>query len=301
MKKKRIFTGSGVALVTPFIGDRVDYVSLRKIIDFQIENGTKALIVCGSTGEAPTLDDDEHQKIISFTVEYVNGRIPVIAGTGSNYTEHAVMMSKFAADAGADGVLLITPYYNKPTQNGIIANFFKIADSIDKPVIIYNIPSRTGVNIMPETYLKLSEHENIVAVKEANGNIAAAAECRALTGENLDIYAGNDSEIVPFLSLGGAGVISVMANILPKETSDICELFFSGRINESLRLQLSLMELCGALFCETNPIPVKYAMKRMGLCTGELRLPLTEMDTKNHARLEEAMKKAGIILNTDSM
>ena len=296
MKKKRIFSGSGVAIVTPFAMGKVDYESFRKILDFQLANGTKAIIVCGSTGEAPTLTDTEHKKIIDFAVEHVNGRAPVIAGTGSNYTDHAVMMSKYAAKAGADGLLLITPYYNKPTQNGIAANFFKIADSTDKPVIVYNIPSRTGVNILPETYLKLSEHENIVAVKEANGNIAAAAECRALTGGSLDIYAGNDSEIVPILSLGGAGVISVIANILPKETSDICELFFDGRIKESLNLQLSLMELCGALFCETNPIPVKYAMKKMGFCSDELRLPLAPLDEKYHGRVEEAMKKAGISL-----
>jgi len=294
MKKKRIFTGSGVALITPFAGDKTDFGSLGKNIDFQLENGTKALIVCGSTGEAPTLTDYEHKKIIDFAVEYVGGRIPVIAGTGSNSTEHAVMMSKYAAKAGADGLLLVTPYYNKPTQDGIIANFFKIADSTDKPAIIYNIPSRTGVNILPGTYQKLSRHENIVAVKEANGNIAAAAECRALTGGSLDVYSGNDSEIVPFLSLGGAGVISVMANILPRETSDICELFFEGKIKESLDLQLSLMDLCSALFVETNPIPVKYAMKLMGLCTGELRLPLVQLDVKNHGRVESAMRSAGI-------
>ena len=294
MKKKRIFSGSGVALVTPFTMDTIDFDSFKKIIDFQLQNGTKALIVCATTGEAPTLTDYEHQKIITFVVEYVAGRVPVIAGTGSNSTDHAVMMSKYAADAGADGMLLVTPYYNKPTQNGIIANYFKVADSTDKPVIVYNIPSRTGVNIVPETYLKLSEHENIVAVKEANGNIAAAAECRALTGDSLDIYAGNDSEIVPILSLGGAGVISVMANIIPRETSELCELFFGGKVKESLAIQLSLMELCGALFCETNPIPVKYAMKRMGFCSDEVRLPLTRLDMKYHGRVEAAMEKMGI-------
>jgi len=227
-------------------------------------------------------------------VEYVNGRAPVIAGTGSNSTAHSVKMSKFAAKAGADGLLVVTPYYNKTTQNGIAAHYFTVADSTDKPVIVYNIPSRTGINITPETYLKLSGHENIAAVKEANGNIASTAECRSLTGDSLDVYAGNDSEIVPILSLGGVGVISVMANILPKETAELCELFFSGRIKESLELQLSLMELCGALFAETNPIPVKYAMGRMGFCSGEVRLPLVPLDAKYHGRLESAMRRAGI-------
>lgn len=282
-------------MVTPFAMDKVDYGSLRKLLDFHLRNGTKAAIVCGTTGEAPTLTDAEHMDVVAFAVKHINGRMPVIAGTGSNSTDHAIMMSKSAAKAGADGVLLVTPYYNKPTQNGIAASYLKIADSIDLPIIVYNVPSRTGVNILPETYLKLSGHDNIVAVKESNGNIASAAEWRALTGGNLDIYAGNDSEIVPVLSLGGAGVISVMANILPKETSDICELYFSGKIKESLDLYLSLMDLCGALFAESNPIPVKYAMERMGLCTGELRLPLAPLDEKYHGRLEAAMKKAGCI------
>jgi len=294
MKKKRIFTGSGTAVITPFTANGIDFKSFRKIIDFQLENGTKAIIVCGTTGEAPVLSDHLQKKIISFAAEYVNGRAPVIAGTGYNSTAHCVKMSKFAAGAGADGLLLVTPYYNKPTQSGLIAHFLAVADSTDKPIIVYNIPSRTGINITPETYAKLSEHENIAAAKEANGNIAAAAECRALTGDSLDLYAGNDSEIVPFLSIGGAGVISVMANILPKETSDICELFFSGKIKESAELQLSLMDMCGALFAETNPIPVKYAMKLMGLCTGEARLPLTPLDARHRGRLEAAMRKAGV-------
>jgi len=294
MNKKRIFTGAGVAVITPFTANGIDFCSFKRIIDFQMENNTKAIIVCGTTGEAPALSEYEQKKIINFAVEYVNGRVPVIAGTGCNSTAHSAKMSKFAAKAGVDGLLLITPYYNKPTQNGIIAHFFTVADSVGKPVIVYNIPSRTGVNITPESYLKLSEHENIVGVKEANGNIAAAAECRALTGASLDIYSGNDSEIIPFLALGGAGVISVMANILPKETSDICELFFSGRIKESLELQLSLMGVCRALFVETNPIPVKYAMQLMGYCSGIVRLPLTRMDEKNRSGLESAMRKAGI-------
>ena len=294
MKKKRIFTGSGAAVITPFTMDAIDYGSFRKIINYQMENNTKAIIVCGTTGEAPALSEYERKKLITFAIETVNGRVPVIAGVGSNSTAHSVKMARFAAGAGADGLLLITPYYNKPAQNGIAAHCFTVADSTDKPVIVYNIPSRTGVNITPETYLKLSAHENIAGVKEANGNIAAVAECRALTGGSLDIWSGNDSEIVPFLSLGGAGVISVMANILPKETSDICELFFSGNIAESLKLQLSLMDMCGALFAETNPIPVKYAMRLMGFCTGDLRLPLTPLDAKYRGRVETAMKKAGI-------
>ena len=288
--------GSGVAMITPFTTNGIDYKSIGKIIDYQLKNGTKAIIACGTTGEAPALSEYEQKKVITFIVEYVNGRIPVIAGTGFNSTAHSVKMSKFAAKAGADGLLLITPYYNKPGQNGIITHFFTVADSTDKPVIIYNIPSRTGVNITPETYLKLSEHENIAGVKEANGNLAAAAECRALTDGALDIYSGNDSEIVPFLSLGGAGVISVLANILPKETSDICELYFAGKVKESMRLQLSLTELCGELFAETNPIPVKYAMKLLGYGNGNMRLPLTPLDEKSKVRLEAAMKKAGLCI-----
>lgn len=286
--------GSGVAVVTPFKQDQVDYDSFKKILDFQIENGTKAIIVCGTTGESATLLDAEHQKVISFAISYVNGRVPVIAGTGSNATDHAVEMSRFAAAEGADGLLLVTPYYNKTTQNGLVTHYFKVADSVDKPIIVYNVPSRTGFNILPETYRLLGEHENIAAVKEAGGNIGAIAESIALTGEKLDFYSGNDGEIVPILSLGGMGVISVMANILPRETADICDMFFAGKIEESRKLQLKLMEICKALFCETNPIPVKYAMKRMGLCTGELRLPLTELEVKNHTRVKQAMKNAGI-------
>jgi len=294
MKKNRIFTGSGTAVITPFANDGIDFDSFRKIIDFQIENGAKAIIACGTTGESAALSEYEHKKIISFAVEYVDGRVPVIAGTGSNSTAHAAVMSKFAADEGADGLLVVTPYYNKTTQKGLVAHYFKIAEASGKPLIVYNVPSRTGLNIMPETYALLGEHENIVAVKEANGNIAALAESMALCKGSLDFYSGNDGEIVPFLSLGGIGVISVAANILPKETSDICELFFQGKIEESRALQLSMVEICSALFCETNPIPVKYAAKLMGLCNGELRLPLIEFDEKHRGGLEAAMKKAGI-------
>lgn len=294
MKKKTLFKGLGTAVATPFGNNGIDFDSFRKIIDFQIENGAKAIIVCGTTGESATLSEYEQKKIITFALEYVNGRVPVIAGTGSNSTAHASELSKFAANEGADGLLLVTPYYNKTTQNGIVAHCFKIAEDAAKPVIVYNVPSRTGLNIVPETYLKLSVHENIVAIKEANGNIAAAAETCALIGDSLDVYCGNDGEIVPFLSLGAAGVISVMSNILPRETSEICELFYNGQIKESLDLQLSLMEICNALFCETNPIPVKYAMKLTGLCSGEVRLPLVEMEEKNRGRLEAAMRKAGI-------
>ena len=294
MKKTRIFVGSGAAVITPFANDEIDFASFRKIIDFQIENYTKAIIVCGTTGESAALSDYEHKKLISFAIEYVNGRVPVIAGTGSNSTARSLEMSRFAANEGADALLVVTPYYNKTTQPGLVAHYFKIAETSGKPLMVYNVPSRTGLNILPETYALLGEHENIVAVKEANGNIAALAESLAACAGSLDFYSGNDGEIVPFLALGGMGVVSVMANILPKQTSNICELFFSGKIEESRKLQLSLTEICSALFCETNPIPVKHAMKLMGYCNGELRLPLIEIGEKHRGRLETAMRNAGI-------
>ncbi len=292
--KKVLFTGSGVAVATPFKkgGDGVDYQSLGRHLDFLIENGTQAIVTCGTTGESATLPDDEHKEIIHFTLGHVGGRVPVIAGTGSNYTAHAVEFSRFAEKEGADGVLVVTPYYNKTTQAGLAAHYLHIADSMSLPVIVYNVPSRTGLNILPETYAKLAEHENINAIKEANSDIAALARTCALTDGKINIYSGNDDEIVPILSLGGVGVISVLGNICPRETQDICRLFFEGKIAESAKLQCDVLELVGALFCETNPIPVKYALSLMGFGNGEVRLPLIEMQDKR--RMEEAMRRVGI-------
>lgn len=288
--KKTVFTGAATAIITPFKDGKIDYKAYKDMLEFQIKNSIDAIVVCGTTGEASTLDDKEHKEMISFTVEKVAGRVPVIAGTGSNDTDYAIQLSKFAASEGADALLLITPYYNKTTQKGLIKSFNVIADATDKPCIIYNVPSRTGVNILPETCVELAKHENIVAIKEASSNISQIASIAHLCGDSIDIYSGNDDQIVPILSLGGKGVISVLSNLLPKDTHDICELFFNGKLNESLDLQLKYLELINALFCEVNPIPVKTAMAMLGLCTEEMRLPLCEMEDKNRARLAEAMK-----------
>lgn len=293
--KKLLFKGSGVAIVTPFSGGSVDYSSFERILEHQIANGTQAIIVCGTTGESATLSDEEKKSVISFAIRHVNGRIPVIAGTGSNDTAHAVELSAFAQKAGADGLLVVTPYYNKTTQNGLCAHYFKIANSVDLPIMVYNVPSRTGLNILPDTYAKLAEHKNINSIKEANSNIGALAQTLAKTGGDVNVYCGNDDEIVPFLSLGCAGVVSVMANVAPRLTQNICELYFNGETAKSAALQISLIELCNALFCETSPIPVKYGMSLLGLCDNELRLPLIEMESVNRPRLEAAMKNAGLI------
>ena len=293
--KKTIFEGAAVALVTPFKNNAVDYESMGKMIEFQIANKTDAIVVCGTTGEASTLTDEEHRECIKYTVEKVAGRIPVIAGTGSNDTDYAIDLSKYACDVGSDGVLLVTPYYNKATPKGLIKSFTAVADAISKPVILYNVPSRTGCNITLPVYKELAKHENIVAVKEASGNISAIAEIAAELGENLPIYSGNDDQIVPILSLGGKGVISVLSNVMPKETHDICELFFKGQVKESCKLQLELLELVNSLFCEVNPIPAKTACAMMGMCSEEMRLPLCEMEQNTRARLTAALKKHNLI------
>ncbi len=295
MEKSTIFTGSAVAIVTPFQNNKVDYESFGKIIEFQIANKTDAIVVCGTTGEGSTLTDDEHRECIKYCVEKVDGRVPVIAGTGSNDTDYALELSKYACDAGADALLVVTPYYNKATPKGLIKSFTMIADAATKPVILYNVPSRTGVGIPISVYRELGKHENIVAVKEANGNISAIAELAAECGDMLDIYSGNDDQIVPILSLGGKGVISVLSNVMPRETHDICELFFNGRAKESAELQLKLLKLINNLFIEVNPIPVKTAMSLMGFCSEEMRLPLCEMDDKNKAILIESMKKHNLL------
>lgn len=294
--KKTIFTGAAVAIVTPMNDDyTVNYEKLGELIDFQINNGTDAIVICGTTGESATLTHEEHTKAIDYTVKKVAGRVPVIAGTGSNDTKYAVELSIEAQKSGADALLLVTPYYNKTTQAGLVRHFTYIADRVNLPIIVYNVPSRTGLDIKPETYYELSKHPNIVAAKEANGNITSVAKTASLCGDNLDIYSGSDELIVPILSLGGKGVISVLSNVMPRETHDICAKFFSGDIEGSRKLQLDCMSLIEALFCETNPIPVKEALNLMGFGVGECRLPLVRMQDKNITVLKEELKKHNLI------
>ena len=293
--KKTVFTGAATAIITPFDeNNNVDFDKLGKLIDWQIEKGINAIVICGTTGESSTLTDEEHKDAIKYAVEKVNGRVPVIAGTGSNDTAYAIDMTKFACEVGADAMLVVTPYYNKATQKGLIQSFTAIADASTKPVILYNVPSRTGCNIQPATALALADHPNIVAIKEACGNISQIAELAALVGDKMDIYSGNDDQIVPILSLGGKGVISVLSNVMPEETVAICDKFFNGDIAGSRKLQLELLPLVNALFCEVNPIPVKAAMAAMGFCENTLRLPLTPMEEKNEAMLLDLMRKNGI-------
>ena len=293
--RKPIFTGSGVAIITPFTETGVNFDELGRLIEYHIENKTDAIIICGTTGEASTMPDEEHCAAIKYTVEKVAGRIPVIAGTGSNDTPHAIKLSKFADEVGADAILTVTPYYNKATQKGLIEHFTAIANAISIPVILYNVPSRTGCNIKPETLKKLSEVENIVAVKEASGDLSQVAKIASICGDALDIYSGNDDQVLPILSLGGKGVISVVANVAPIETHDMVMNFLEGNIQEAKELQLGMIELCDALFCEVNPIPVKTALGLMGWNTGNLRLPLTPMEEGTLNQLKTALKNYGLI------
>lgn len=293
--KELIFQGAAVAMVTPFNENGIDYHELKRLIDFNIDNGTDAIVITATTGESPTLSDKEHKEAIKFTVDYVNRRIKVIAGTGSNDTEYALQLSKYAESVGVDGLLLVTPYYNKCTQNGLIKHFTYIADRVNTPMIVYNVPSRTGVNILPETYKELSKHKNIVATKEANGDLSSILKTRALCKDDLYIYSGNDDQIVPILSLGGKGVISVLSNVAPKDTSNICKLFFEGHIEESANLQIKYSKLIEELFVEVNPVPVKAALTMMGFNTQKLRMPLIEISDLNYKKLEEAMKEVSLI------
>ena len=293
--KKTVFTGAATAIITPFKNGQIDYESFEKLINWQIDEGIDAIVVCGTTGEASTLTDDEHRDAIKFAVDTVAGRVPVIAGTGSNDTAYAIELTQHACDAGADAVLVVTPYYNKATQNGLIKMFTEIADASTKPVILYNVPSRTGCNILPATAAKLADHPNIVAIKEASGNISQIAELAHLVGDKMDIYAGNDDQIVPILSLGGKGVISVLSNPMPRATSKLFQDFFDGNLAESLKSQLDLLPLVNALFCEVNPIPVKAAMSMMGFCENSLRSPLYEMEPEHEAKLAGIMKYLKLI------
>ena len=291
-----LFQGSGVALVTPFTEEKdVNYEELGRLIEFQLENGTDAIIICGTTGEPVTMTEEERLSVISYTIEKVKNRIPVIAGTGGNCTEQVIAFSKKAEVVGADGLLVVTPYYNKATQNGLYEHYKAIASAVEIPIILYNVPSRTGVNILPDTAARLGrEVENIVALKEASGNISQIAEVIQKAEGALEIYSGNDDQIVPILALGGIGVISVLANVVPKETHDIVQLYMDGQVKRAAQLQLKYMDLIHALFCEVNPIPVKKALELMGFQTKYLRMPLTEMEEKNVLRLMRAMKKLDI-------
>ena len=292
-----IFTGAGVALITPMNADgSVNYEKLRELLEFHVANKTDAIIICGTTGEASTLSDEEHLECIRFACEVINKRIPVIAGTGSNCTQSAIELSKEAEKSGVDGLLLVTPYYNKATQNGLKAHYKAIAKEVNVPIILYNVPSRTGTRLAPQTVVDLChEVPNIVGVKDATGDISEVAELMSLAKGTVDVYSGNDDQIVPVLSLGGKGVISVLSNILPKETHDMVASYLDGDVVKSCEMQLKYFDLVKALFCEVNPIPVKKALNLMGMEVGSLRLPLTEMEDANAKRLEEEMRKAGVI------
>lgn len=294
--KKTIFTGAGVAIVTPFGTDeKINYDLFGKLIDRQIANSTDAIIVCGTTGESPVLDHDEHSKAIRFVVNHVGGRVPVISGTGSNDTAYCLKLSNEAEKAGVDGLLIVTPYYNKSSQNGLIRHYNYIADRVSTPIILYNVPSRTGVDIKPETYLELSKHDRIVAAKEANGDISAIAKTISLCGDNLDIYSGNDDQITSFMSLGAKGVISVVSNIIPKLAHDIVYKYLDGDVKGSAALQLEYLELCNNMFMDVNPIPVKEALVMMGFDVGQCRMPLAPLSDSARQTLKDSLIKYNLI------
>ena len=293
--KNTVFTGAATAIVTPLTKNGVDYEQFGRLIDWQIEAGIDAIVAVGTTGEGSTLTDEEHREAIKFCVDRVAGRVPVIAGTGSNDTDYAISLTKFACEVGADAMLLVTPYYNKATQRGLYESFVAVADISTKPCILYNVPSRTGCNLLPATVAKLAEHPNIVAIKEASGNLSQVAEIAHLCGDKIDIYSGNDDQILPILSLGGKGVISVLSNLMPYETSKMVKDYLKGDASASREAQLRLIPLINALFCEVNPIPVKAAMAAMGYCENYLRLPLTTMEPDHEATLLSLMRDEGLI------
>ena len=295
MTANPIFRGAATALITPLTAAGVDYDRFGLLIDWQIDQGIDALVIAGTTGEGSTLSDEEHRAVLKYAVERVAGRVPVIAGTGSNDTDYAISLTKFSCDIGADAMLVVTPYYNKATQKGLIRMYTAIADASTKPLILYNVPSRTGVGIEPATYAALADHPMIAAIKEANGNISKIAETAALVGDRLDIYSGNDDQVAPILALGGSGVISVLSNLMPKETSEMCHRWFRGDIEGSRKMQLDYLPLINALFCEVNPIPVKAAMAAMGWCENFLRLPLTEMEEEHAQKLYALMREQNLI------
>ncbi|WP_244835303.1 4-hydroxy-tetrahydrodipicolinate synthase [Clostridium sp. BJN0001] len=290
-----IFTGSGVAIVTPFTFAGINYKKLKELIEWHIKMGTDAIIICGTTGEASTMTDYEKKKVIKFTVDTVNKRIPVIAGSGSNDTKKCIEMSKFCEECGADGLLVITPYYNKTTQKGLLLHYKAINDSVNIPIILYNVPGRTGVNIMPETLLKLSKLKNVAAIKEASGDLSQIIKMKELVRDTIDIYSGNDNQIIPILSIGGKGVISVLANIIPDKVHAIVQNYLDGKLDEALKIQLDTLKLTNTLFIETNPIPVKTAMNILGYDVGPLRLPLCDMEDKNLKILKETLKNNNLM------
>lgn len=285
--KKIIFKGVGTAIATPFTEYGINYKEFEKLLEYQIKEKADSIIVCGTTGEASTMTENEKKELIKFTVEKVGGRIPIIAGTGGNNTKNVIEMSQYAQEIGVDGVLIVTPYYNKTTQKGLIAHYKAISEKIDIPIVLYNVPSRTGVNILPETCLELSKIKNIVAIKEASGNINQVAEIAALCKDELEIYSGNDDQIIPVLSLGGIGVISVLSNIIPRFVHDMVFEFFKGNIYKAKDMQLEKIKLIKALFCEVNPIPIKYALNKSGFDFGVPRLPLVELSKENQEKLEK--------------
>ena len=295
MTKKPIFTGAATALITPTTPAGVDYEALGRLIDWQIEKGIDALVIAGSTGEGKTLTIAEHKEVIRYSAERIAGRVPIIAGTGSNETSVSISMSQYACQVGADGLLVVTPYYIKATQNGLIKMYNMIADAVTKPIVLYNVPSRTGVNIEPETYARLAEHENIAAIKEASSDISKIATTAALTAGKLDLYSGNDDQTLPILSLGGKGVISVLSNLLPAETSRMCHLYLEGDTAGATALQLRYLPLIHALFSEVNPIPAKAAMSAMGFCEDFLRMPLTPMEDAHREKLYALMREEGLL------
>ncbi len=286
-----IFEGSGVAIVTPFTETGVDYNKLKELLEWHVKEGTDSIVICGTTGEATTMTLEEKKEVIKFTVDVINGRIPVIAGTGSNNTKASIDMSKYAESVGASAVLVITPYYNKTNHKGLLKHFEAINDAINIPIILYNVPSRTNMNITPSTLKELSTLKNVVAIKEASGNLSQIAEMKALCGDSIDIYSGNDDQIIPIMSLGGIGVISVLANVIPKEVHKMTRMYLDGKCHEASKIQIDTLELANSLFLETNPIPVKTALNLMGLNVGPLRLPLYEMDDSLKNSLEDTLKK----------
>lgn len=293
--KKEIFQGAAVALITPFTEDGINFDELARVLEDQIAGGTDAIVITGTTGESATMTDEEHRAVIKFACERVHGRIPVIAGTGSNETAYAISLSQYAESVGADALLVVTPYYNKCTQNGLVAHYTAIADSVNIPIILYDVPSRTGVGIQTETYVKLAQHPNIVAVKEANGDLSKILRLRAAVGDQLTIYSGNDDQIIPILSLGGKGVISVLSNVAPQDTHRMCALYFEGKVEEAAKMQIDYCDLIDALFCEVNPIPVKTAMHLLGYETGPLRMPLSPMEPAHVEKLKTALRRHGLL------
>lgn len=295
MTSNPIFRGVATALVTPTTADGVDYEALGRLIDWQIEEGINALVIAGTTGEGSTLTVEEHKEVVRYSVQRVNHRIPVIGGTGSNDTATAIELTKSACEDGVDACLVVTPYYNKATQNGLIAMYKAIADASTKPIIMYNVPSRTGVNIEPSTYAALAGYPNIAAIKEANGNISKIVEAAGAIGDQLDMYSGNDDQVVPILSMGGSGVISVVSNVAPRRTVEMCDRYFAGDVAGAAEIQCELLPLIRALFCEVNPIPVKAAMAAMGYCENYLRMPLCPMSEANESAMLQIMRDMGIL------